>query len=40
MAELLLKHGADKTLRNREGLSAKDMAAEKGFTELADLLKE
>jgi len=38
VAELLLAHGADPTLRNNDGETAADRAAKAGLLEVADLL--
>jgi ankyrin repeat protein len=38
MVELLLQHGADPTLANREGKTPAMIAKEKGHNEIADLL--
>ena len=39
MVEMLLSHGADKTLTDANGKTAYDYAVENGYTELAELLK-
>lgn len=39
LAELLLKHGADPTLKNDEGKSAIDLARDKGHTDLASWME-
>ena len=39
MAQMLLSHGADKTLTDANGKTAYDYAVENGYTELAELLK-
>jgi uncharacterized protein len=36
--DLLLKHGADAAIRNNEGKTAADIARERGYEEIADLL--
>ena len=38
MVEMLLSHGADKTLTDANGKTAYDYAVENGYTELAELL--
>ncbi|PGH14316.1 hypothetical protein AJ79_03138 [Helicocarpus griseus UAMH5409] len=38
MVELLLKHGADRDARSREGKTARDVAGEKGYTQIVEAL--
>ncbi len=40
MVELLIDHGADRTMKNHYGQTALDIAKAKGFTEIADLLSK
>jgi ankyrin repeat protein len=39
IVELFLAHGADPTVRNKDGLTAADLAAKRGLDEAADLLR-
>jgi ankyrin repeat protein len=38
IAELFLAHGADPSLKNRDGMTAADLARKRGLDEAADLL--
>lgn len=40
MAEKLLLKGADKSIRNKEGRSAQDIAAESNFSQMVDLFRQ
>ncbi|MGH8429528.1 MAG: ankyrin repeat domain-containing protein [Solimonas sp.] len=39
IAELLLAHGADPLIRNKEGLTAEQAARNRGLTDVADLMR-
>jgi ankyrin repeat protein len=39
IAELLLAHGADPTLRNKEGMTAEECARKRGLEKVAELLR-
>ena len=39
VAELLVRYGADPTIRNKEGLTAADCAEKRGLYEVAELLR-
>jgi len=40
LAELLLMHGADPSLKNAEGLTVREVALRRGFVDLADLISD
>jgi ankyrin repeat protein len=40
MSIALLEHGADITLKNDEGKRPADLAADKGFSEIAEILRD